>query len=67
MEPIALVRSPWSGRAAGADTPGIPSGASREPEEGEAVASPAVEEEVLTHALAGNWIVLTSGIPSTFV
>ena len=27
MDPIALVRSPWSGRAAGTLTPGIPSGA----------------------------------------
>ena len=50
MEPMALVRSPWSGRAAGALTPGTPSGAFGEPEEGEAVAAAAVEEEVLSHA-----------------
>ena len=50
IEPMALVSSPWSGRAAGRRDAGRRLGCVGEPEEGQAVAAPAVEEEVLAHA-----------------
>ncbi len=49
MEPMALVRSPWSGRARRRADPRHTVGRIGEPEEGEAVAAAAVEEEVLSH------------------
>ena len=48
IEPMALVSSPWSGRAFGAEMPGR-LGASGSQKNGQ-VAATAVEEEVLAHA-----------------
>ena len=66
MEPMALVRSPWSGRAAGALIPGTPSGASGNQKKARQSPPPQSKKKCCPMP-AGSSIVLTSGMPSTFV
>ena len=66
MEPMALVRSPWSGRAAGALMPGTPSGASGNQKKARQSPPPQSKKKCWPMP-AGSSIVLTSGMPRTFV
>ena len=66
MEPMALVRSPWSGRAAGALIPGTPSGASGNQKKARQSPPPQSKKKCCPMP-AGSSIVLTSGMPSTLV
>jgi hypothetical protein len=61
---MALVSSPWSGRALGADTPGAGSGASGNQKNARQSPPPQSKKKCWPMP-TGSSIVFTSGMPST--
>ena len=64
MEPMALVSVPSSGRVAGDETPGMPSGASGNQKNAK-VSVPPQSKKKCWPMPAGSSMVLIRGIPST--
>jgi hypothetical protein len=64
IEPMALVSSPWSGRAFGAEMPGAGSGASGNQKNARQSPPPQSKKKCWPMP-AGSSMVLTSGIPRT--
>ncbi len=66
IEPMALVRLPWSGRPAGPEMPGAGGGASGNQKNARASPPPQSKKKCWPMP-AGSSMVLTSGMPSTLV